>query len=392
MQLLIKGFVLLALMLGHVFPAGNWWQSPAAPPTQTAPAAQSSIVSGYYASWAAYSGVTPDQIPAAKITHLHYAFAKIGENLNIEMGDPYIDPTNFQALAELKRANPTLKTLISVGGWSDSDGFSDAALTADSRAVFADSVVAFLRQYGFDGVDLDWEYPVGGGLSDNVTRPEDKQNFTLLLGLLREKLDAASKADGRDYLLTIAGGAGDFYIANTQLKLIGDLVDYAVLMTYDFHGGWDSYTDLNAPLYTPSEGSPQYQSSADQAVENWTAAGFPVGKLLLGVPFYGHLYQGVSGGGNGLYQTYSYLSSVAYDDIVSRYLSNQAFVRTVHADAHVPWLFDGSTFLSYDDAASLKEKAAYTASRGLAGVAVWEVSQNTDGTLLDALAAGLNGT
>lgn len=389
MQLLIKGFFLLTLMLGHVFPGGNWWQSSSPVPTQTPPAR---VVTGYYASWAAYSGDRPDQIPAAKITHLHYAFAKIGDNLKIEMGDPYIDPTNFQALAALKEANPDLKTLISVGGWSDSDGFSDAALTAGSRAAFADSVVAFLRQYGFDGVDLDWEYPVGGGLPTNATRPEDKQNFTLLLGVLREKLDAAEKTDGRDYLLTIAGGAGNFYISNTQLNLIGDLVDYAVLMTYDFHGAWDTYTDLNAPLYTPSESSPQYQSSAEQAVENWKAAGFPAGKLLLGVPFYGHLYRGVSEGGDGLYRTYSTLSSISYDEIVTKYLTDKSFLRYVHHDAHVPWLFNGSIFLSYDDAASLREKASYAASHGLAGVAVWELSQNADGTLLDALIAGLNET
>lgn len=136
------------------------------------------------------------------------------------MGDPWIDAQksypgdtwdqlrgNFNQLIKLKQRYPHLKTLISVGGWSWSNRFSDVAADPALRENFANSAVDFLRKYQFDGVDLDWEYPVSGGLQGNSRRAEDKQNFTLLLQKTREKLDAAGAKDGKRYLLTIASGA-----------------------------------------------------------------------------------------------------------------------------------------------------------------------------------------
>ena len=136
------------------------------------------------------------------------------------LGDTEVDPGNFAELKALKSKYPKLKTLISVGGWTWSGRFSDMAATAARRAGFADSVVAFLRKYGLDGVDLDWEYPVGGGMASNSVRAADKTNFTLLLKLLREKLNAAGKTDGKKYLLTIAGGAGTDYVGHVQLSAL----------------------------------------------------------------------------------------------------------------------------------------------------------------------------
>jgi chitinase len=147
--------------------------------------ASAKIVIGYYASWSAYSGYTPLNIAASHLTHINYAFANISDDLKIALGDPSVDPSNFTKLNELKQMYPQLKTLISVGGWDDSGKFSDAALTDLSRTAFADSVVAFIKQYGFNGVDIDWEYPVSGGLAGNIRRTADKTNFTLLLQKLR---------------------------------------------------------------------------------------------------------------------------------------------------------------------------------------------------------------
>jgi chitinase len=141
---------------------------------------QTKILVGYYAAWAAYSGFTPDRIDASKLTNINYAFANIGKDLKITMGDPDKDPSNFKLLNDLKKKNPELKTLISVGGWSWSGKFSDAALTEASRTAFAQSCVAFMKKYGFDGVDIDWEYPVSGGLAGNSNCSADKHNFTLL--------------------------------------------------------------------------------------------------------------------------------------------------------------------------------------------------------------------
>lgn len=116
---------------------------------------------------------------------------------------------------------------------------------------FAQSCVAFIREHGFDGVDLDWEYPVSGGMAGNHNRPQDKQNFTLLLQTLREQLDAQGRKDGKSYLLTIAGAVSSSYLDRIELTRILPLVDYIFLMSYDMHGPWDTFADFNAPLYTP---------------------------------------------------------------------------------------------------------------------------------------------
>ena len=168
---------------------------------------------GYYAGWAAYQGFTPDQIPAEHLTQINYAFAQIDpDTLTIALENPAHDQKNLAALRKLRQQNQHLKLLISVGGWSDSQYFSDAAATAARRESFAASCVDFVVEQGLDGVDLDWEYPVSGGAAGTIHRPADKQNFTLLLQELREQLDRQGRRDGKDYALTIAGAAGSWYL------------------------------------------------------------------------------------------------------------------------------------------------------------------------------------
>lgn len=365
--------------------------APAAAASSAAPAAApaSRIIAGYYAGWAAYSGYTPSDIPAANLTHIIYAFANIDSSYRIAVGDPDVDPGNFSELRALKSKYPNLKTLISVGGWEWSGRFSDMASTSARRAAFADSAAAFLKKYGLDGVDIDWEYPVGGGKAGNSARAADKTNFTLLLQALRQRLDAQGRQDGKRYELTIAGGADTGYADNVQLSAIAGYLDFATVMTYDMHGAYDRYTDLNAPLYPTPGYSPQEVWSADQAVKTWTANGFPKNKLLMGVPFYGHLYSGVTGGGNGLYRRYAGMKTVSYDQIVSGYLGHAGYTRYYGAAGKTPWLFNGSTFITYEDPASLAAKASYISSQGLAGAGIWELSESADGTLLNALKSNL---
>lgn len=306
------------------------------------------------------------------------------------MGDPSIDPSNFAKLRQLKTAYPHIKTLISVGGWTWSGKFSDAALTDESRSAFADSIVDFIKQHGFDGVDLDWEYPVSGGLSSNMRRPEDKTNFTLLMAKIREKLDEQGSLDGRHYLLTFAGASGTFYANNVELDKLADHVDYAIVMTYDIHGPWPgSYTDFNAPLYNPTEYSPQYKWSCDSAVNLWISRGFPKSKILMGIPFYGIRFNNVANANNGLYQLFDRGYPLSYDCIKSTYLTDPSYERFYHPDARVPWLFNGSTFISYDDEVSIAEKASYIKAKALGGAAVWELSQNTNGRLMDILSRNM---
>jgi chitinase len=358
--------------------------SPTTAPTQT-PTGLSTRMVGYYAAWAAYSSFTPDKLDATKLTHINYSFANIGSDYRITLGYPDVDLSNFSKLNALKQINPNLKTLISVGGWSWSGRFSDAALTDASRTVFAESVVDFIVKYGFDGVDIDWEYPVSGGLSTNIRRPEDKQNFTLLLKKIREKLDARGAIDNKHYLLTIAGASGTWYINNVELNVIHNYLDYANIMTYDLHGTWDSYTDFNAPLFANTDSSPQYKWSVDQSVKAWLNAGYPSSKLVLGVPFYGYVYKAVTNQNNGLYQTYSGGQSISYATIAANYLNTPGYVRYFHSQSMVPWLFNGSTFISYDDEISMANKAQYMETNGLGGIAIWELSQDPNRVLLNAL-------
>lgn len=363
-----------------------------APAAPVRAAASTSRIVGYFAGWKIAEGFNPYQIDVSKLTHINYAFAKISSDNTLIMGYPKYDPQNFAALRQLKKQKPELKTLIAVGGWDWSERFSDAALTEESRKTFAESCVAFMIEHGFDGVDLDWEYPVQGGASDNVRRPEDRENFTLLMKTLRQKLDERSAADGKPYLLTFAGGCYTTYIKNTQLDELGEIVDFANLMTYDMHGTWDVRTDFNAPLYPPDRSAlEQLNWSVDKTVNLWLNAGMPAEKIVLGIPFYGMKYTNVtSSDQNGWYQTYSGGWAISYKDIAEKYLTNPTYKRYFHPQAKVPWLFDGSTFISYDDPESIGWKANYIRDRGLGGAMFWQITQD-NGTLLNALEDAMDG-
>jgi chitinase len=364
----------------------------------TQPTAQKNII-GYYASWGTYSNKQVADLDASKLTHINYAFANIGPDLKIALGDSYADVEkkfpddtavspfygNFNQLLKLKQKHPHLKTFISVGGWSWSARFSDAALTDASRAAFADSCVDFIVKYGFDGIDIDWEYPVAGGAAGNVKRPEDKQNFTLLMQKLREKLDEQSTKDGKTYLLSFAGAAGSYYGDNVELSKLQNYVDFINIMSYDIHGPWEAKIGFNAPLYKDPASASSWDIGVHDAVQLYLNHGVPAAKLVMGVPFYGYKYDGVANTNNGLYQGYVSGTSVTYAQIASTYL-NQGYTRYFNEVSKVPYLYNGSSFITYDDAESLGYKADYINERSLGGVMIWELNQDTaDRTLLNAL-------
>jgi len=177
---------------------------------------------GYFTSWAIYGReYFVNEIPADKLTHINYAFANVSKEGECLIGDSWADVEiafegdaqdapfkgNFNQLKLLKEKNPNLKTLISIGGWTWSRLFSDVALTEESRDKFAASCVKFMMDYGFDGIDVDWEYPTGAGDATNHETPEDPENFILLMAEMRAQLDAAGEVDGTHYLLTIAASS-----------------------------------------------------------------------------------------------------------------------------------------------------------------------------------------
>lgn len=353
---------------------------------------------GYFAEWNIYlenNYYEVSDIPWDMVTHINYAFAKI-ENGRIAIIDkwaaiqkPFGDDTwdtpirgHFGQLIKYKEQYPHVKTLISVGGWTESKYFSDVALTEESRNTFADSCVEFIRTYRFDGVDIDWEYPVSGGMPENIRRPEDKQNFTLLLKCLREKLDAAGAEDGKHYLLTIAAPAGSFNIKNTEPEIYHQYLDFINIMTYDYSGSWENVANHLAPLYMnpndPSYPERKEKFNVDWTVKEYLRLGVAAEKINVGVPYYAAGWQEVNGGINGLFGTSSKpLSSTQFHYINSLLKSpDLGFTRYWDEYAMVPYLWnpESATFYSYEDEISLKNKCDYVIENNLGGIMIWELS------------------
>jgi chitinase len=325
-----------------------------------------------------------EDIPAAALTHLNYAFAALSDSGECVSTSASADAVNLPALQALKLRYPLLKTMISVGGGGAGAAFSQAAASDESQARLVQSCVAFMRTYGFDGIDLDWEYPQAG----------ETQLFTALLSSLRQDLDAQGQADGRRYLLTIAAPAGPWQMARIDLAQVTPLLDWLNLMTYDFYGAWSSATGFNAPLY-PSPADPAHLS-VDTTVQAYLAAGIPADKLVLGLPFFGHGWQGVAGANNGLYQTFSAPAQGTGKGTFEFYFLQDSrfssFTRYWDDEAKVPWLFDPAQgiMISYDDVESLGLKSAYIRQNKLGGAMIWQIAaDDASNSLLNAVLAGL---
>lgn len=326
-----------------------------------------------------------DEINARKLTRINYAFANIKGGEIVE-GFSH-DAENFATLNRLKRANPSLKVLVSVGGWTWSGGFSDMALTRQSRARFISSVVRFVERYKLDGVDLDWEYPgqVGNG---NTFRPQDKQNFTLLLAELRQRFDVEQKRLGRRLYTSIATGASQKFLDNTEMDKVQRYVDTVNLMTYDFYVGGPA-TGHDAPLFR-NPADPK-NISAQRTVEMYLQAGVAAHKIVLGAPFYGRSWGEVSSVNDGLFQPGKAARGVHFSYPELPNLLATGFVRHWDATASVPFLYNPQTqvFVTYEDPQSLAAKCSFVIQRRLAGMMFWEYFNDSTGILLDAVHAGL---
>jgi chitinase len=296
------------------------------------------------------------------------------------------DAGNLATLIALKQENPSLEVLISVGGWLWSGNFSDAALTAESRSRFIASVAAFVKQYNLDGLDIDWEYPgqIGAG---NRFRPEDERNYTLLLAGIRKRFNSEERTRGRHLLLTIAAGASDDFLEHTDMRQAARAVDTVNLMAYDYYEpGEEGVTGNHAPLYT-DPADPKH-ISADTSVRHFEHAGVPARKIVLGVPFYGHIWGHVAPTNQGLFQAGTPVPNTfaRYRDIVGS-MVNEGFTRYWDASASVPYLYNAQKeeFVSYEDPESLALKCAYVQRMHLGGVMFWEYGADASGALLDTI-------
>ncbi|MCC6857513.1 MAG: hypothetical protein IT158_03075 [Bryobacterales bacterium] len=403
--------------------------TPPPPPPPSGPQ-----ITGYYTSWSLYAreyyvnehqpGV--DHIPAEKLTRINYAFANLLPDGSVVLGDEFADTGkifgneppgaaykgNFQQLNILKSQYPHIKTLISVGGWTWSNHFSDVFADQVKRQHFCDSLLNFVMSYGFDGADLDWEYPGDPGEGDNSYRPGiDKDNYVTTLAACRPMFVSAGK------MLTIANSCNPrLYEEEMNLAGMVPYLDGINLMAYDLHGPWDSRTGHHSQLaLNPGDsGEPRFTLSA--CAEGHIAAGVPPSLISAGVPAYGRSYAKVTNaaGGNpailGLFQAFSGVPAGTWDggqagttgvfdyqDIVLNILPKGAYAYDTAAEVPtVTWQISrkqGLGFLSYDDTKSVCGKAAYARGKGLGGLMLWELSgdiENHPGSLVNAMYCGLN--
>jgi chitinase len=385
---------------------------------------------GYFTAWGIYArNYQVAHVPASKLTHINYAFSNITSDGKCILGDAYADIDkgggwpgewdagqlrgNFRAFKELKRTNPQLKLLISVGGWSWSTYFSRVAATAASRSAFVKSCVdLYIRgQFPgvtpangagvFDGIDIDWEYPVSGGLPGNIYSPADKQNYTLLMQEFRSQLNAVTAQTGQAYLLTIASGASPDLLANRQeTKKLSDVLDWINVMSYDYHGAFESTVNFHSPLNRVT-GDPGAADGfySDGTVAKMLELGVPASKIVLGVPFYGRGWGSVANVNNGLFQSgvptkgtwddgSSGLTGVFdFKDIKANYeRAGSGYTKFFHPESKEAYVYNPSSrvWIAYDDPQSLSAKSDYILSKGLGGAMFWELSGD-DGSLVEAL-------
>lgn len=341
------------------------------------------------------------EIPGGLLTDIIYAFVSISPEGRCVSRDPAEDQANFAALNQLKEKYPGIHLLFSIGEFTSLGTFAGAAASETSRQAFAQSCVQFLQQNGFDGIDIDWEFPARSN-----QHPEERGNFTAMLAEFRKQLDSQGKIDGRDYLLTFAAPAGQNEAMGFELDKIEPLVDWINLMTYSYYDENSLTTNLDGALY-PEEADPGNKTyNDDSVVQAYLAAGIPGNKILLGVNFYGHAWKGVPAAQNGLYQphegpfddpnvpqgTWNVEGNISYQSLQTYYLNAPGWNAYWQAEARAAWLYNAEkgAFVTYPNVQSLAEKADYARMRNLGGVMIWQIgADDHDNTLLKALAARL---
>ncbi len=316
---------------------------------------------------------------AKKLTHIHTAFGRL-------RGDGTIDTQGLEMLGqmeELRRVNPNLKISLSlVNGVPEA--FTTCCGDSALRKTFAHSCKELITRYGFDGVDLDWEYPCVT-TNGSQASPDDRENFTLTLRAIRRELDTLPGHP----LLSIAAAAEVFYTECVDLQAISKVVDYICVMTYDLKGNPHAVAGHHTALYDST--GDLFPNSCARALGLFHRCGVPKEKLLLGAAFYSRKWVEVPDRYHGFLQLTKFGGDYGpgYGELARDYLNQQGFTYYWDDEAKAPYLFDGSTFLSFDDPRSLAEKCRFVLKEGYGGVFYWEHQCDPTGTLLDALYRGI---
>lgn len=406
--------------------------------------ADDKVVAGYFADWQYANPSNPytvQDIPAEKLTHVIYAFlsmcgphtgasdtvqklvakqcqgkapfsaivvdteAALEKDFGkVSVKVPY--KGHFAQLAQLKQQHPQLKILPSFGGWTMSEPFHAMVKDPKAMAQFSKTAVELIHQYDFfDGIDLDWEYPGGGGLTtspwDPATKLSDEQKaaereaFTYLVKTMRADLDALEKQTKREYELSTAVGVGA-KAAQIDWKSASPYLTNMFAMTYDFLGGWGQQTGHTTNLHATERS--WWGMGADVFINQMIEQGIPSEKLVIGAAFYGRGWQGTKNydgqapkadllseqgaqfgtGENGYFMFW---------DLVKNYGEKQGYQYNYDEQAQAPYLWnpEKKVFISFEDQRSIKAKAQWAKQANLAGIFTWELSGDPSGKLVDAM-------
>lgn len=358
------------------------------------------------AYYVAKDGYEPETLALEKLTHIIFSFSVVidGEMQfrNEKSGGL------LERLVAQKAKHPNLKVMIACGGWG-ADGFSDAALSEESRQAFVKSSIAFIEKYQLDGMDMDWEYPGISGAGTKARAEVDKANFTAIMKLLREELD---KLD-RPQTLTFASAGWERYYNFVDLDEVMKYANYMNVMTYDQVGATNPTTahhtafgnvEFEDIANTPygdmmneyremmeSRGMKVKPRSVESIVDYCIELGVDPKQLVVGAAFYGRAWKGVHPENNGLYQKNGgpHIGWSTYNQIRKEFEGKNGFTRHWDELAKAPYLFNptDSIFISYDDTMSVKVKTRYTIEKQLGGIMFWELSNDTkeEHSLLDAI-------
>jgi chitinase len=313
-----------------------------------------------------YSGSSEgiDKYKVEDLTQIIFSFGHLkGNRLHISNAR---DTGRIQKLVSLKKRNPKLKILLSLGGWGGCAPCSDVFSTTKGRNEFAASTKELLNFFKADGIDLDWEYPAIEGHPGHAYKKEDKENFTLLVQALR-------KALGKKAIISFAAGGFDKFLQESiDWKAVMPVIDFVNLMSYDLTSGFSTVTGHHTPLYSNNS----QKQSADNAINYFKSIHVPLERIIIGAAFYARTWENVKDINNGLHQQGNFKHFISYNQFDQRLSKDSGFVFYRDSVAKAPYAYNKrtNTFATFDDEISIAGKVNYVKQQKLGGIMFWELS------------------